>query len=85
MTNIKIGDLVRYRRWEPVDELKSRRDWGDYGIVVAIEDWRQGVLLEGNCGITFLNQRSEFIRARAAELESVEYAAKPTDYSETAL
>lgn len=81
MHKIKIGDLVQYRQWEPgdptvLDVHESRRGWRDYGVVVNITDWQQGVLREPGCGITFLNQRSEFILARAKDLEILESAQK---------
>ena len=88
--NIEIGDLVRYRQWEPGDPTvldipESRRGWGDYGPVISIIDWIQGTLREPCCGIVFLNQRSELILARAKDLEILESSQKIQFNSKTAL
>ena len=77
MHKIKVGDLVRYRQWEPgdptvMDVPKAQRGWGDQGIVVEIEDWFADGERIPNLGILFLNQKSEFILARAHDLEILE-------------
>ena len=81
---------MQYRQWEPGDPTvldihESRRGWGDHGIVVDIEDWRFGSTREIDCGIIFLNQHSEFILARAKDLEILAPAQKLTIITKTAL
>jgi len=90
MHKIKVGDLVRYRQWEPGDPTvmevpKARRGWGDQGIVVEIEDWHEHGHRIPNMGILFLNQKSEFILARADDLEIIEPTEKLTICRKTAL
>jgi hypothetical protein len=90
MPVINVGDLVRYRQWEPgdptvMDVPKDRRGWGDQGIVVEIEDWFEHGQRLPNQGILFLNQKSEFILARTKDLEIIEHVQKLQIVSKAAL
>lgn len=90
MHDIKIGDLVRYRDWQPGDDPidsvpEDKRGWGKVGVVIGIEDWTQNGQRHPNCGILILDSNSDFTLAKASELDILEKAENSPSGSKTAL
>ena len=76
VNNVRIGDLVKYRAWQPgdvpIDTVDpARRSWGKVGIVVDICDWTMGKSRLPGEAVIMLDENADFLEVHYIDVEII--------------